>query len=89
MLVALYKDELCGQALKIYDDGADGISTFNWAAHLRTANMPNRVLDTDGADGLVLGATKDKILSYVYPLLRDPAAIRNYREQPWVVPPTS
>ena len=29
-VLAIYKDELCSTALRLYEDGADGISTFNW-----------------------------------------------------------
>ena len=29
-----YKDEFCRLALRLYDEGADGISTFNWYFHL-------------------------------------------------------
>jgi hypothetical protein len=28
--LAVYKDELCSTALRMYGEGADGISTFNW-----------------------------------------------------------
>jgi hypothetical protein len=80
--LALYKDELCTTALRMYEDGADGISTFNWYSHLRNAQMPYRGSDTNGQTG----AGTDAVQTYIYPLLKDAAAIRRYREQPWAVP---
>lgn len=88
-LLALYKDDLCAHALRIYADGADGISLFNWGSHMRNANMPNRIPDGDGLDGLVKAVDKEAIQTYLCPLLGDPAAIRHYREQLWPVPPKS
>jgi hypothetical protein len=81
--LALYKDELCSTALRMYEDGADGISTFNWYSHLRNARLPHRGADTNGQSG----AGMDAVQTYIYPLLKDPAAIRRYREQPWALPP--
>ena len=84
--LALFKDDLCTTALRMYEDGADGISTFNWYAHIRNAKMPgsapgNPEVNPGG------GAGVDAVLTHIYPLLKDPAAIRRYREQPWAVPP--
>jgi len=83
-LLALYKDDLCAQALKIYADGADGISTFNWGCFARNAQLPNLVPDNDG---LLRAVDTAAIQTYIHPLLRDPDAIRHYRDQPWAVPP--
>jgi hypothetical protein len=81
--LALYKDELCSAALRMYEDGADGISTFNWFAHLRNARLPHLGPDTNGQSG----AGTDAVQTCIYPLLNSPAAIRRYREQPWPIPP--
>jgi len=80
--LALYKDDLCDAALRMYEAGADGISTFNWYAHLRIAQAPSLFID-DAVGGL--GA--EAVQAYVYPLLRDAQAIRRYRTEPWAVPP--
>ena len=79
--LALYKDDLCGAALRIYERGADGISTFNWYSHLRNARMPHLLSDAPAGDS----SGSDAVQTCIYPLLRDPAAIRRYREQPWAV----
>ncbi len=79
--MAQYKYDLCTTALKMYEDGADGISTFNWYSHLRDARVPKLwTKDQSGAGG-------DAIQTYIYPLLRDPKAIRHYLAQPWALPP--
>jgi hypothetical protein len=81
--LALYKYDLSTTALKIYEDGADGISTFNWYSHLRDAKVPHLWTDGEGS----AGAGAEAVQSYVYPLLGNPAAIRRYLAQPWAVPP--
>lgn len=81
--LALYKHDLCRTALDMYSDGADGISTFNWYSHLRDAQVPNLWTDGEGA----AGAGAEAVQTYIYPLLRDPKALRNYLHQPWATPP--
>lgn len=81
--LALYKDEICTTALRMYEDGADGISTFNWFSHLRNARLPHLGADLNGQSG----TGTDAVQSYLYPLLKDPSAIRRYRDQPWPIPP--
>ena len=79
--MAQYKYDLCTTALRMYADGADGISTFNWYSHLREARVPKLwTKDESGSGG-------DAIQTYVYPLLRDPKALRHYLAQPWAFPP--
>ena len=80
--LALYKHDLCTAALRIYDDGADGISTFNWFPHLRAAQVPH--LWTEGFDSP--GEAADALLLYAGRLLKSPAAIRRYLAEPWAVP---
>lgn len=82
--LALYKYDLCTTVLRMYEDGADGISTYNWYSHLRNARVPNLWTDGEGA----AGAGAEAVQTYVYPLLRDPGAIKSYLAQPWAVPPT-
>lgn len=81
--LALYKWDLCTTALRMYEDGADGISTYNWYGHLRNVKVPNLWTDGEGASG----AGAEAVQTYVYPLLSDPKAIRAYAAQPWAVPP--
>jgi hypothetical protein len=75
--LALYKYDLCASALRMYQDGADGISTFNWYAHL---------VDSDST-WPAGGAGAVAVQKYVLPFLNDPAAIRKYLDQPWATPP--
>jgi len=81
--LALYRYDLVTTALKMYEDGADGISTFNWYSHLRDAKAP--YFWTDGEDAV--GAAADALQSYVYPLLKNPDKLRWYLAQPWALPP--
>ncbi len=82
---ALYKYDLCTTALEMYNQGADGISTFNWYSYYRDAKVPYLFTDGDGSSGP--GA--DAIQSYIYPLLGNPAGLRDYLARPWAFPPTS
>ncbi|MEW6750040.1 MAG: hypothetical protein AB1505_03575 [Candidatus Latescibacterota bacterium] len=75
---ALFKDDLCTAALRMYEDGADGVSTYNWYAHLRNAGMPN--VWSEG----IPGPGGDAVLTAVHPLLADPQALRRYRATPRV-----
>lgn len=81
--LALYKYDLCTTALKMYEDGADGISTFNWYAHLRNAKVPHFWTDGEGA----AGAGAEAVQTYIYPLLRDREAVKRYLAEPWATPP--
>jgi hypothetical protein len=80
--LALYKHDLCTTVLGAYADGADGISTYNWYSHLRDARTPHLWCDGAGSS-----AGSDAVQTHIYPLLREPAAIRHYLRQPWAVPP--
>jgi hypothetical protein len=75
--LALYKYDFCTTALQMYADGADGISTFNWYAHLADPDLPW----PNGGPGATA------VQKYALPFLGDPAAIRNYLDQPWAIPP--
>ncbi|HQE82669.1 MAG TPA: hypothetical protein PK166_09485 [Candidatus Hydrogenedentes bacterium] len=81
--LALYKHDLCQTVLDMYRHGADGISTFNWYAHLRNANVPHLWTDGEGA----AGAGAEAVQTYAYPLLRDPDSIEEYLRRPWAIPP--
>ena len=82
--LGMYKDDLCTSVLRMYEEGADGISTFNWFPHLQNAKMPTvPPPDAPGAEG----SGAQAVQTYIYPLLKDPVAIRGYREKPWAVPP--
>ncbi len=81
--LALYRYDLCRTALKMYEDGADGISTFNWFCHLRNALAPSSLTDGEASSG----SGAEAVQTYVYPILGDPNAIRDYLGKPWAVPP--
>jgi hypothetical protein len=38
-LMSRHRDEICQAALKCYEDGADGISTFNWFGHAQYSHL--------------------------------------------------
>ena len=78
--LALFKDDLCTAALRLYEDGADGISTYNWYAHLRQARLPHAWA------AAFPGAGADRLLAWVHPLLPDREALRRYRASPWPWP---
>ena len=47
-----YKNELCRLALQLYDNGADGISTYNWTPHAQRGLVPDPPrLRTNWGDG--------------------------------------
>jgi sialidase-1 len=80
--LAQYKHDLCTTALAMYEDGADGINTFNWWSHLMDAGVASEQGITNwGGEGALA------IQSYVYPILGEPQALRHYLAQPWAVPP--
>ena len=80
--LALYRHDLCSAALRMYEDGADGISTYNWYAHLRSAGLRSGLNDGEGS----CGAGADAVQSCLYPRLGDRRAIREYLAQPSAVP---
>ncbi|MCP4641811.1 MAG: hypothetical protein GY851_15315 [bacterium] len=80
--LAQYKYDLCTTVLKMYEDGADGISTFNWWPHLMNAGVANETgIKNRGGEGALT------VQSYVYPILGHPQQVRHYLAQPWGVPP--
>ena len=81
--LALYKDLLCTTALQMYEDGADGISTFNWYSHLHEAYPSLPWPEEPGSSG----PGPSLVQTYIYPLLKSRAEIRGYRSQPWAAPP--
>jgi hypothetical protein len=90
--LAVYKYDLCTTALRMYQDGADGLSTFNWFSHLRDAKVPHNWSGKENApagqvDGSFTDEGSDAVQSHIYPLLGDPNAITTYLRQPWALPP--
>ena len=69
-----YKNEFCDHALKCYEDGADGISTYNWTPHHQPGMVRRPMREEWG-----LGAKK--VQMYLHRLLGDPEALRQYRLQ--------
>ena len=72
--------ELCAAALKLYDDGADGISTFNWWPHHQSTMVkhPDQIKD--------IGDGGKQVLMHVCSLLGDRNALRAYCESDQVLP---
>ena len=68
-----YKGDICEALLKIYDDGADGITTFNWYM----LHVPEIMSNHDHI-GKRLGVGVKKLLLQIYPLLRDRARLETY-----------
>lgn len=68
----------------MYEDGADGISTFNWYERLRHSRLPNQ---WTAAGPCSAGDDADVEQPYTYPLRGAPSARRRYQEQPGALPP--
>jgi len=66
-----YKNELCQLALQLYEDGADGISTFNWMPHHQPGMVANPMRKEWG-----LGAIK--LQMHIHSLLSDRAELEDY-----------
>jgi hypothetical protein len=77
-----YKNEICEIALKMYEDGADGISTFNWYFHLHLAEMPHQWQAYYG-----YGRSGAALQKHFLSLLGDPDALRRYQDASWILPP--
>ena len=69
-LIERYRSELCQLALDLYNDGADGISTFNWYFHLFLAQTPNQWQKNYG-----YGAAAE-IIQHILSILGDPEALK-------------
>jgi hypothetical protein len=69
-----YRKGFCDLSLQLYDDGADGISTFNWYFHLHLAHMPKQWQAYYGY-GMGGAAVQKEVLA----LLGDAAALRACR----------
>ena len=76
-----YKRELCELALRLYADGADGISTFNWYFHLYLSQAPRQWQTYYG-----YGVGGARLQQHVLSFLHDPAAIHAYLDCPALWP---
>ena len=76
-----YKNEFCDLAVQLYDDGADGVSTYNWYFHLRKARVANLWCDYYG-----YGPGGDAVQEHILSILDDPEAIRRYRHETRAIP---
>ncbi|MFH1007525.1 MAG: hypothetical protein V1800_08490, partial [Candidatus Latescibacterota bacterium] len=74
-----YKTELCELALKLYQDGADGISTFNWMPH----HQPGMVADPMRKEW-GLGALR--LQMHIHSLLHDPGLLEAYLHSDVLLP---
>jgi len=68
----LYKYDLCSTALRMVQDGADGISTYNWYSFYDEPDC---------------GKGAAAVQRYVLPFLNNPAAIREYLQKSWALSP--
>lgn len=73
--VMRYKREFCDLALQLYEDGADGISTYNWYFHLRRAQAANLWCEYYG-----YGPGGDAVQEHLLSILGDRDAIDEYRD---------
>lgn len=80
--LAKYKQGFCDIALQMYEDGADGISTFNWYFHLHLSQMPKQWQAYYG-----YGMGGSAVQKHVLSILGDPDAIREYQQRSWFWPP--
>jgi len=71
-----YKDELTAAALAMYEDGADGISTFNWYFHLHFSKMP---VQWQAYYGYGMGASA--VQKHVLSIMGKPEVLRDYRKR--------
>ena len=71
-----YRDGFCDLALQLYEDGADGVSTFNWYFHLHLAQVPRQWQHYYGY-GMGGSSVQKRLLS----IMSDPARIRQYRSE--------
>jgi len=69
----IYKNELCSAALKMYEQGADGISTFNWWPH----HQPGMVTNPDYM-GSSAGFGANKVLMKVLSVIGDRTMLEDY-----------
>jgi hypothetical protein len=74
-----FRDDVVNAALICYEQGADGISTFNWVPHHQPGMTPRNLRESWG-----LGSAK--VQMHVHPLLPDPDALRDYLASDVILP---
>ncbi len=72
-----YKQGFCQLGRQIYDEGADGISTFNWYFHLFQADVPNLWCEYYG-----YGQGGAAIQAQVLSVMDDPQELADYCQRP-------
>ncbi len=77
-----YKEGLCHLGLRCYDEGADGISMYNWYFHLHLSRMPRQWQAYYG-----YGMGGSPIQKYALSILGNRSSIQNYQQQKWFWPP--
>lgn len=77
-----YKDGFCNLTLRCYDEGADGVSMFNWYYHLHLSRMPRQWQSYYG-----YGMGGSAIQKYMLSIMGDRQAVREYQRQSWYWPP--
>ena len=68
-----HKDDLCTTALKMYEQGADGLSTFNWKPH----HQPGMIANPEVL-GASLGYGGAKVLMKALSVIGDRATLAKY-----------
>ena len=61
--------------MKLYEDGADGISTFNWVPHLQPGMVKDPTMRKEWGSGAI------KVQMFIHPKLKSPEEIRRYLEE--------
>lgn len=79
-----YKGGFCNLGLRCYDEGADGVSMYNWYFHLHLSRVPRQWQAYYG-----YGMGGSAIQKHALSVLGSPAAIRDYQKQPWYWPKES
>ncbi|MDA0657780.1 MAG: exo-alpha-sialidase [Planctomycetota bacterium] len=72
-----YKEGLCGVGLRCYDEGADGVSMYNWYFHLHLSRMPRQWQAYYG-----YGMGGSAIQKHALSVLGNPTKLRDYQKGP-------
>ena len=74
-LLLRYKNEFCRLALQLYEDGADGISTYNWASTQQPGVVPHE------RGGVREGPGARQVQWIMHSKIADPDALRQYQAE--------
>ncbi|MFH1007526.1 MAG: hypothetical protein V1800_08495 [Candidatus Latescibacterota bacterium] len=74
-----YKMELCELVLQLYQEGADGISTFNWIPHHQPGMLANPMRENWGVGAI-------RLQMHIHALLTDRNKLEAYRNSDVLLP---